>query len=470
MGKDSIVYGIGGAISKAIPFLLLPVYTRIFTTFEYGMIEMLIVISNFIGAILSMGMDSVQSLFFYKFKKDGQSQQATIITSILQWRLVWSLVIIFVSTIVSPFINEIFFESKLDREYFFYSFVAILFNQIMYQSIEIYRLLYRPWLFVLFSILESFLVGIFILIMVLYFEQGVLGYFKGAMWASVLVSVISWIKIKEYTNFTKIHYEWWPRLLSFGAPLLPAGIALYFVSAADRWFIKYYNGEEMLGVYAVGAKFALIMGIAVETFRKAWWPIAMDSMHSSDGEKTFRTIAKLYMGIGITAVIYLTFFAQNLVELLTAPDFHDSWIIVGILAWQSLFYGFYMLVCGGIWKMEKTKYSMYLMIGAAIINIILNGVLVPKYGMIGAALATVFTYLIWILSAMYVSEKLWFVGYEKSILSLQLLLGGFMTFILIFMQLNFWVEIVYLNIVVLTLLYLSLEREVWFKVIKKLFK
>ena len=69
LGKDSVIYGIGGILAKAVSFLLLPVYTRIFSPDEYGTIEMLTVICSFLSSILVLGMDSAQSMYFFKLKK-----------------------------------------------------------------------------------------------------------------------------------------------------------------------------------------------------------------------------------------------------------------------------------------------------------------------------------------------------------------------------------------------------------------
>ena len=134
---------------------------------------------------------------------------------------------------------------------------------------------------------------------------------------------------------------------------------MYFMSTADRWFVQYYHGEEALGLFAVGAKFSMLMALVVDTFRKAWWPIAMDAMHSDDGPETFRMIARLYMGLGSAAVVILTFFSPWLVHWLTAPVYREVWPIVGILAWQALFYGFLPdRHPAGIWKAEKTHLNL----------------------------------------------------------------------------------------------------------------
>ena len=83
LGKDSAVYGLGGVLAKSVSFFTLPIYTRIFTPADYGTIDMLAVLSSFLGAILVMGMDSAQSMYFFKHKEEGKAAQARIVSAIL---------------------------------------------------------------------------------------------------------------------------------------------------------------------------------------------------------------------------------------------------------------------------------------------------------------------------------------------------------------------------------------------------
>jgi O-antigen/teichoic acid export membrane protein len=282
------------------------------------------------------------------------------------------------------------------------------------------RLLYRPWSYISITLTQSLLAAAMVLLFVLVFHQGILGFFLGAATASLLVALIGWYRARDYLDFRHIHKDRWPQLIRFGAPLLPAGVAMYFMTTADRWFVQYYHGPEAMGIFAVGAKFSMLMVIAVDIFRKAWGPIASDAMHSDDGPETFRMIARLYMGLGAAAVVLLTLLSPSLVRWVTVPAYYDSWPIVGILAWQALLYGFFLISSGGIRKAEKTYLNLYLMTGAALIGLVLNWFLVPEYGSIGAAIATVITYLLWATASMIVSEFLWHVGFSWAALAFQL--------------------------------------------------
>ena len=424
LGKDSLIYGIGGVFAKGVSFFLLPIYTRIFTPADYGTIEMLTVISSFLAAFLIMGMDSAQSMYFFKTKEKGKAAQARVVSSILQWRLVCGSVIVIIATLSAPLLNALLFNGKLGWEYFAVAFVGTLFVQIMSQSAEVMRLLYRPWGYISITLSQSVLAAVLVLTALLIFDQGIFGFFFGAAVASMVVALLGWFRIREYLAFDRLHVDWWPQLVRFGAPLVPAELAMYFMNTADRWFVQYYHGEEALGLFAVGAKFSMLLALVVETFRKAWWPIAMDSMYSDDGPETFRMIARLYMGLACAGVVGLTLFSPWLVQWLTASQFHDAWPIVGILAWQAVFYGFFLIASAGIWKAEKTYLNLYLMGSAAILGIGMNWILVPSYGGMGAAVATVVTYLAWVLVSMMVSESLWRVAFSYGSLLLQISSGA----------------------------------------------
>ena len=461
LGKDSLVYGLGAVLAKGITFALLPVFTRIFTPAQYGAIEMLTTIASLLSALLAMGMDSAQSFYFFERKGGGRAEQAAMVSAIVQWRLTWGVVLVVISTLCAPLLDAAFFDSQLSWTHFAAAFAGALFVQLMSQSVEVFRLLYRPWPYVGVTLAHSLGAAALVLLLVLGFDQGVLGYFVGSLIASAAAAVVGWICVRDYLDFSRLHTQWWPRLTRFGAPLVPAGLAMYVMNTSDRWFIQHYHGEAALGIYAVGAKFALLMALAIETFRKAWWPIAMDAMHSDDGPATFRAIARLFMGVGVAAVVYLAFLAPWLVRWFSAPAFHDAWTVVGVLGWQSLFYGFYLVASAGIWKAERTAYSMFIMVGAAALNLLLCWLWVPAHGGLGAAVATAVSFLAWIVAALCIGERLWPVGFPRALLAGQIGLGTAAVAWLVAFGSQSWAGALVAHVAVAALIVSTLDRGGW---------
>jgi len=430
LGKNTIIYGIGGVFSKGIGILLLPIYTRLFTPTEYGIIEQLTITTTLLAIVLNIGMDATQSYHFFEQQKHGKNFQAKLVTSILQWRIVSGFFIVLLAVGASPFFPAWLLGTKGNLGLFAAAFAGIWFFQIMNQSAEIFRLLYRPVPYLVLTLGYSIVSASIIIGLTYWLEMGILGYFIGLCLASLVTAGVGWWMIREYIAGSSWHKDWWPRLLRFGLPLVPAALAMYVMNTTDRWFLLHFHGKEALGIYSVGAKLSLGLLIFVEPFRKAWWPIAMNLLQT-DGRSVIARVAQVYIGLGAVAAVILTAFSPFLTKLLAAPIYYGAFPIVGILAWKTLFIGFYMIISLGIWKQKKTKWIPLLHGAAAIINIVLNYVLVPQYSVLGAAIASSLTFLLWILITLIVSQMLWPVKFPFRQITFQLFGGLIATGILI---------------------------------------
>ncbi len=459
LSKDSLIYGIGGVIARGISFFLLPIYTRIFTTSDYGKIEMMAVVCSFLSAFLSLSMESAQSFYFFEQKGNGKQEQKSVVSAILQLRIIWGGIVIIIAGIGAPFINKWFFGGELPWIYFGVSFANAYFGVAMNQALEIFRLQYKPWTYMLVTLANTVITVGLILVTVLILHQGIFGFFVGGFISSVFITIVGWYLAREYLDFSKWHFKWLRRLLIFGLPLLPAEFGFYAMNTSDRWFVSHYRGEDALGIFSVAAKFALLLAFVIDMFRKAWWPVAMDAMHSKDGPETFRMISRLYMGLGVAAVVYLTFLSPWLVHWLTGPSFHQSYPIIGIMAWQSLFYGFYMIGSAGIWKAEKTHITSILMCFTGILNLCLNYLWVPTYGGMGAALANSISYFIWILFSLIISERYWHIGFPVVILFAQIALGASTVAVLTLLPMGVILKSVLVHLIILVLISSAINGE-----------
>ncbi len=459
ISKDSLIYGLGGAVGKGISFFLLPIYTRVFTPADYGNIEMMSIVVSLLTAFLSLGLDSAQSFYFYEQRTNGKEAQKTLITSIFQWRIIWGGAVVIMATLGAPLINAFFFGNKLELIGFAISFAGAFFGVIMNQSMEIFRLKYQAWSFMILTICNTVFASGLVLIFVLTFHQGIIGFFLGSSISGLIVGIIGWILAREYLDFSGLKTKWWPRLIRFGLPLLPAELGFFAMNTSDRWFVRHFHGEDALGIFSVGAKFALLLAFVIDMFRKAWWPVAMDSMHSNDGPETFRTIARLYMGVGAAAIVYLTFLSPLLVNALTSVSFHSSYGIVGVMAWQSLFYGFYMIGSAGIWKAEKTYLTSILMGITGVLNVILNFLWVPQYGGMGAALANSISYFVWIMVSLIISEKYWPINLPIKMLLFQIIIGALAVYYLNNNQHSSLIAAIFAHFVVLILLLSAINNK-----------
>lgn len=423
LGKDSIVYGFGDVAGKAILLFLLPIYTRIFAPAEYGAIEALTMLNNFLSIFLMMGMDGAQSFYFFEQKSLGKPAQAKLVTAIIQWRLIWGSAMVILATFLSPLLNSFFFHGKLSWEYFSIAFIGALFAQLVGQSTAVFQLLYRPVKYIGITLGYVVISSAISILLVVYFGWGIIGYFAGTCLGAGIFAVFGCWLIRDYLDLSRLHKEWWPRLVKFGSPFVFNGLAMYLLSTTDRWFILHYRGQSALGIYAVGAKFVIFISVAVNAFRGAFWPMAMDLMHNKDGTRLFQVVSRLYLGLGVICVVILTALSPFLLKFLSGPAYHSAYPIIGILSWYAIFYGFFMIVSVGLFKKEMTAFLSVPIGITVLINIVLNICFVPEFGGIGAALATSLSFFALVFIVLIVSERFWPVNYPLGIFGLQIGVG-----------------------------------------------
>lgn len=453
LGKDSVVYGIGGILGKVILFLLLPVYTRIFTPSEYGTIEMIVMLNTFFSVLLIFGMDAAQSFYFFEQKSSGKEKQKEVVSAIFQWNFIWGLCLMAAALGFSPFLNGFLFDHALGLEYFVFAFTGIFFAQHVSQAAEVFRLSYKPVRFVAITLGYVILWSLLSIMFVAWFRLGIKGYFLGFCIGGGLMALLGSWSIREYLDFSVWQIKWWPRLLKLGSPLILGGIAMYALHTTDRWFILRYYGQHELGVYAIGSKFVILILFAINAFREAWSVMRQEALHSENGPKLYRVVSKLYLGFAVLALIVLTALSPFLLKIFSAKPYHGAYPLVGILSWYAVFYGLFTIFCGGIWKEKKTIWTSVTMIAAALINVVLDGYLVPKYGGVGAAVATAISFFVWNILTLIISEQLWPVHYPLKILGFQIFVGVIFCWSILFTYLkNFSDWYVFLSVIVASIL------------------
>lgn len=407
LGKDALIYGIGGIMSRGLGLFLLPVYTRIFNPGDYGIIEILSTFSGLLLSSLILGTDSAQSFYFFKEKNNGIAAQSGIITAIFQWRILWGGLVLILAISASPLLNSAFFKGVLPLRLFFIAFCATFFAQIASQSIEIYRLTYRPWHFIGTNS-GSLLVSAVVTVLLVYvLKFGLISFFIGLLVSWILFTIIGLLTLRQYLDFSTWRFDLWPKILKFSLPAVPSALAMWVIMSTDRWFINFYHSTDMVGIYAVAAKFALFIGFSVEVFRLAWLPVALDAMHTPEGPAVFRAITRFYVGAGVAGVVILTAISPKLLQWFAVPSFYPAYPMVGVLAFSAVFYGFYLISTAGVWKAEKTWWGTVALLLAAVLNVILNALLVPAYAGMGAAIASALAMFAGNAVLLFISEREW---------------------------------------------------------------
>jgi len=213
-------------------------------------------------------------------------------------------------------------------------------------------------------------------------------------------------------------------LVRIGFPSIFGLFAFFVVDYADRQMIERMLSLSDLGVYSIGYSFGMVMIIAVSAFGTAWPPFFMSYIKKpEEARRVFGRVLTYYvMGFGSFGVLFF-WVAKPLLVIITAPLFHEAWVIVGLVAGGYMLKGCYLIFLPGIYFEKKLGLQSIIEWTAAILNLALNFWLIPFYGIFGAAIATFLSYLSLPVFAWLIARNYLKVDYEWA----RLALGGALT-------------------------------------------
>lgn len=392
LSKQTVIYGLGDVIIKAIAFLLLPLYTRHLERGEMGELALVQAIEVALPIILSLGFNSAILKVFHDYKK--QADQQTVLSTAILFILLLSLPVLLFLFHQAEFLARLidFSSIPLFTWCLQLTFGTVFFNLFRLLSLAILRIYERGILYSVINIAHfSILVSLNVYFMAF---QGMK--IKGIVLSNILTSgliflvVLAVIISRVGFRFSR---EKLVALLNFGLPLVPGGLASWTLTLADRYLLKFLSDAEQVGLYDVGYKFGMIVNmLLVHPFRTAWLPFVFSIQKDPDAKKIYANTFTYFMLLGTALCLALTIFAREMVVLTLAPKFHPGYQTIPFIALAYLLYGIYYNVDIGVLLAGKTgMYAIISWVGAAL-NIGLAFLLIPDQGVLGAGLAKIISF------------------------------------------------------------------------------
>jgi len=253
---------------------------------------------------------------------------------------------------------------------------------------------------------------------VVYFKLGV----KGILYANLSAAILNFIVLLpiQFPYFKgKFSGKAIKDLLYFGLPMLPNSIAYLIVEISDKYLMPRLIDKETLGIYSSNYKFGSLMLMLVLAFRTAWQPFFLKIAGNEDAKKIYSKVMTYFILGASFVVLSGGLLIEYIVQIPLAPgktllgeNYWDGVSIIPLILFSYLLYGIYVNLTVGIY-IKKKSHLMVIFTGlAAIVNIGSNFYLMPNFGMMGAAVATVLAYLVMVTSIFIANQKIYFVQYE----------------------------------------------------------
>jgi O-antigen/teichoic acid export membrane protein len=409
--KEFLIYGLGDLLLRAATFITLPIYTRLLSTTDYGMWSYTLTAVGLFSGFLALGGDSAYARYFFEVKTLPEKQAIT--TTWLSFLAGWSLFIILGLLPWLPNFAVWSFGSEESVLLFTLALLTTPVNLLNQLCGQVLRNEFQAKKFTTLNMVTTLITIGFSLIGVVVLDFGVAGILGGALVAALCMLPIRLWTVRRMLRLTFSFY-WLRQLLSYGVPLVPVSVAYWIFVVSDRLVIGKLSTIEELGLYAVANNLTSTLTYANSALGQALSPHSIrvyEEQRESAPQFYGRVMTYILLGFGLLCVTISTF-AHEALLLLSTPPFYPAAVVVGPLALAIVALASTQVTAASISITKKTYYlSLYSWL-AALLNLGLNLLFVPRWGMMAAGWTTAIAYIFLTVGYMYTSQRLWPIAYE----------------------------------------------------------
>lgn len=384
-------YALGNLIVRSLGFILLPLYSNLITTSEFGNYALLMSVYTIMSVFFQFGMFGALNKFYIEEK--SEEKKFLIFSSILNTIIIIGVVLTTVLWQLSPVISRVVFNTNAFSGLLTISFVAVLFETIGSYILFLLKTTGYAKKVVIYSAVGAlFNLGLNV-IFVYSLRLSVYGIILAQVISGIFMVLILLPFIKDKYHFT-IERDIIKVIIKFSVPLLFANLFMAGSNVADRFILNIYSGREQVGLYSFSYRIAIIMSILVASFSTAWNPHSLNLYYSSDYKISFGKILNKLVAISCLLLLVVSLLAQYLFNIhvfnffLFNPAYKAGIVIIPFVMIGYIFNG--ISAYYSVYPSVSNK-SYHILISEMIafsFNVFLNIILIPKIGLIGAAFAT----------------------------------------------------------------------------------
>jgi O-antigen/teichoic acid export membrane protein len=408
LGRHSAIYGLGGLVSRILATLLLPLYTHYLPPGAYGRVEIVTAATAVLAIVLQMGISSAFFRFYFDAKE--RAEKVTVIRTSFWFTMAMStLGLVLGIVFASPLAHWL----GLGHDPTLVRAGAVgLWAQTNYQQLTaLFRVEERSTQYAMASVANVLITVAAMVLFVSVFHWGAVGLVAGNFTGTLIVYVV----LVAYRS-EQLGLEFDTRLFrgmqSFGMPLVPSALALWTINFVDRQFIVHYKDAAEVGVYSAAVKIAAVITFMLVAFRTAWPAFAYSIEDDRDAKRTYSFVLTYLLTLTSWAALALGALAPWLVQLLTDPRYQRADEGVALLAFAGAVYAGYVVLAIGSGRARRTQLNWVVTGVGAAVNVGLNLWMVPRWGMVGAAISTAAAYVALFVGMTLYAQRVYPVRYQ----------------------------------------------------------
>jgi len=393
LSSDVFIYGLGRMAVQMLSFITLPIFTRIFSVEDYGVIETIGTLTAIIGIFASLSLEAASQRSYFDYRSEEISARQTVLSTTFWTLLLWSSGLAILLGFASRPLGQWLFGSPRYGLVLLIALLTIPINTLANFLQEILRLWHQPLRYSLLALMIGTVSVGLALYLVAIRRWGLLGNYVGLLVGSAggifLGLMLVGGAVRRCFDGRELRV-----MLAYGLPLLPVAASNWIMQWIDRFFLLRYAPLAEVGLYGLGVRLSNLLLLGVAAFGLAWAPFIL-ALYSRDPAQEKEVRAKTLTRVALLlsfGAVGISVFAREFFLTITAPSFEDAYKVVGLLSGSIVAMGINSVTITGISLARRTIYFTQYTLIAAALNIGLNFLLIPPWGMVGAALATLLTY------------------------------------------------------------------------------
>lgn len=417
MAGNTLVYGLGNILNRTLTFLLLPLYINMMTPTEYGALSLIYPFLAIMNVVYMYGLDAAFMRFFIPEKSKQRKQEifSVVYLSILVSTILITAILFLAKT---PIANLLLGDDPA-TSIFGLAFIILALDGLSFMPVLYYRSIQKPLRYSGIIFAEVLINLSLNVLLVGFWGWGL----KGVLVANIF-SALTKLVFASPAIFKNLSFSWsvrlWKDLMKFGLPTVPAVLFAMVVALGDRFIIKYFFGQETVGIYSAGYKIGMIMALVVTAFRFAWHPFFLSIADQKNAKETFARILTLFMVFGSFVFLIISLLAPSVLTLefsgkaIITPAYADGLRIVPYILLAYLFQGVYVNLVVGMYLKKKTYLAPLFTGSGMLINLSINFLLMGVLGFdfIAAGIAALCSYLGQTFLLYQVSKRFYPIQYE----------------------------------------------------------